>query len=219
MLNIVTIHRDQTLVQLLKKVILHEPDWFFLMEGKNFETIHDNFPKRARIDVAIMDATEIGHIKDLQLLSNQVKIIVLANIVDTPDALKSFHYGAVGYISIADFVKEIPHFIKIVIEGGVLISPIVARHLINSLTIPMAEGRRPKALKNTFNLTPKEIEVIHLVSMGYSYDKMASVMGISKNGVRFHVKNIYAKLQVNNRVEAARKWNSPIKPLDPEQEG
>jgi len=99
-------------------------------------------------------------------------------------------------------------------SGGILISPIVARHLIDSLYTPIPEG-----LKNNYLLTPKEIEVIHLLSMGYSYDKMATVMDITKNGVRFHVQNIYAKLKVNNRVDATRKWSNTNNLLDSQQEG
>ena len=214
MLNIVAIHRDLMLTQLLKKVILHEADWHFLMQEANFEHFQDHFPKRSRIDVAIMDATELDHIQDLRSLSNQVKIIVLSDVEVTLEALRAFHNGAVGYLSNAEFIKQIPYYLKIVIAGGVLLSPMIARHLIDSLSTPISESS-----KNNYHLTPKEIEVIHLISMGYSYDKIASVLNITLNGVRFHVKNIYAKLQVNNRVDAARKWNNPINPLESQQEG
>ncbi len=214
MLNIVAIHRDLMSTQLLKKVILHESDWHFLLHEANFENFHNHFPKRSRIDVAIMDSTELDHIQDLRSLSNQVKIIVLSDIEETLEALRAFHNGAVGYLSSAEFALQIPYYIKTVIAGGVLLSPMIARHLIDSLSTPISKNS-----KNNYHLTPKEIEVIHLISMGYSYDKIASVLDITLNGVRFHVKNIYAKLQVNNRVDAARKWNNPMNPLDPEQEG
>jgi DNA-binding NarL/FixJ family response regulator len=214
MFNIVAIHPDQVLTQLLEKVTLHESDWHFLMAETSFEDFHNRYPKRARIDLAIIDVTEMDRIQDLKALSKQVKIIVLTDIEVNLEALKAFHKGALGYLSKAEFITQIPYYIKTVIAGGVLVSPMIARHLIDSLTIPISES-----VKNDYLLTPKEIEVIYLLSMGYSYDKMATVMSITKNGVRYHVKNIYAKLQVNNRVDAARKWNDPIKPLDSPQEG
>jgi DNA-binding NarL/FixJ family response regulator len=214
MFNLVAIHSDLTLIQLLKHIILHEPEWHLLLTEANYQTFKDHFPKRAHIDVAILDSTEIKHIKDLKTLSSQAKVIVLSDVEDENDALKAFHNGAVGYLNSAEFKSQIPHFIKIVIAGGVLISPIIARHLIGSLSTPFSESS-----KNNYHLTPKEIEVIHLISMGYSYDKMAGVLNITKNGVRFHVRNIYVKLRVNNRVDAARKWNNSTTPLDPQQEG
>lgn len=213
MLNIVAIHSDLSLIRLLKNIILHEPDWFFLRSEADYATFRHDFPKRARIDVAIVDSSEIDHIRDLKMLSHQVKCIVISDDEAETEALRAFHSGAVGYLSVEDFKKQIPEYIKLVIDGGVLISPNVARFLINFLTIPISESS-----KNHYQLTPKEIEVIHLISMGYSYDEMANVLDITKNGVRFHVRNIYAKLQVNNRVEAARKWNNASKPLESQQE-
>jgi len=214
MLNIVTIHHDLMLVQLLEKVTLHESDWHFLMAETSFENFHNRYPKRARIDLAIIDVTEMDHIQDLKALSKQVKIIVLTHIEVNLEALKAFHKGALGYLSKAEFITQIPYYIKTVIGGGVLVSPMIARHLIDSLTIPISES-----VKNDYLLTPKEIEVIYLLSMGYSYDKMATVMSITKNGVRYHVQNIYAKLKVNNRVDATRKWNNHNNLLEYQQEG
>ena len=203
MLNIVTIHHDLMLVQLLEKVILVEADWYLLMHATNFENFKNQFPKRSRIDVAIIDTAEMVHIQALKALSTEVKIIVLSDIEVTIEALKAFHNRALGYISKAEFITQIPHNIKIVLAGGVLVSPIIARHLIDSLILPISQKRN-----NCFNLTPKEIEVIHLISMGHSYDKVASILGVTKNGVRFHIKNIYPKLNVNSRVDAVRKWNN-----------
>jgi len=214
MFNIVAIHPDQVLTQLLEKVTLPESDWHFLMAETSFEDFHNRYPKRARIDLAIIDITEMDHIQDLKALSKQVKIIVLTDIEVNLEALKAFHKGALGYLSKAEFITQIPYYIKTVIAGGVLVSPMIARHLIDSLTIPISES-----VKNDYLLTPKEIEVIYLLSMGYSYDKMATVMSITKNGVRYHVQNIFAKLKVNNRVDATRKWNNTNNLLDSQQEG
>jgi DNA-binding NarL/FixJ family response regulator len=214
MLNIVAIHPDQVLTQLLAKVTLPESDWHFLMAETSFEDFHNRYPKRARIDLAIIDVMEMDHIQDLKALSKQVKIIVLTHIEVNLEALKAFHKGALGYLSKDEFITQIPYYIKTVIGGGVLVSPMIARHLIDSLTIPISES-----VKNDYLLTPKEIEVIYLLSMGYSYDKMATVMSITKNGVRYHVQNIYAKLKVNNRVDATRKWNNHNNLLESQQEG
>ena len=214
MLNIVAIHPDQVLTQLLAKVTLPESDWHFLMAETSFEDFHNRYPKRARIDLAIIDVMEMDHIQDLKSLSKQVKIIVLTHIEVNLEALKAFHKGALGYLSKDEFITQIPYYIKTVIGGGVLVSPMIARHLIDSLTIPISES-----VKNDYLLTPKEIEVIYLLSMGYSYDKMATVMSITKNGVRYHVQNIYAKLKVNNRVDATRKWSNTNNLLDSQQEG
>lgn len=153
--------------------------------------------------IAILHFTEIEHIQDLKTLSNQVKTIVLCDIEVQMDAMRAFHSGAVGYLTSNIFQTNVYQYLKTMIAGGVLISSTIARHLIDSLILPISQKRN-----NCFNLTPKEIEVIHLISMGHSYDKVASILGVTKNGVRFHIKNIYPKLNVNSRVDAVRKWNN-----------
>ena len=203
MLNIVVIHPDMTLVETLKKVILQEPDWFLLRHEVNFESFHQNSPKRARIDIAIIHSDEIESIQDFKTLSNRVKIIVICDMETQMHAMKAFYTGADGYLKSNRFQADINYYLNTIIDGGVVISASIARHLINSLTIPS-----PEKGDNCFNLRKKEVEVIYLLSLGHSYDKVASILGITKNGVRFHIKKIYINLNVHNRLDAVRKWEN-----------
>lgn len=203
MINIVSIYPDSTFNQTLENVILYEPEWFLLVKELDFEAFLKRFPKRAHIDIAIIYVTEIDHIEDLRALSSEVKTIVLCEKEDITLAMRAFHKGAVGYGTCEGFKRQISYYIKTAINGGVLISPTIARSIIDSLIIPVSAGG-----KDNFLLKPKEIEVMHLLSLGHSYDNVAATLGISKNGVRFHVRKIYSKLKVNNRVDAVRKWNN-----------
>lgn len=201
MLNIVVIHPDVTFVKTLKNAILQEPDWFLLRHEANFESFQKGILKRARMDIAIIHSNEIEHIQDLKTLSSQVIIIVLCDIEIQMEAMRVFHNGAVGYGPTMSFQKNIVDNFKMIIAGGSYISPFIARHIINFLTIPSHPQKN-----NRFRLTSKEVEVIHLISNDSTYDEVATALGITKNGVRFHIKNIYIKLNVNNRIEAVRKW-------------
>jgi DNA-binding NarL/FixJ family response regulator len=198
----------------IENIVLHHPNWLFLHKDENFATFQSNFPKRAHIDLAIIDASQIPYIKELKSLSPSAKVIVICEAEDELDALKAFHYSAVGYINNVGFKRQISYYLEVILAGGALISPSIAKNLIDSLSIPISESS-----KNNYNLTRKEIEVIHFISMGYSYDKIGSLLDISKSGVSFHVKNIFTKLQVNNRVDAIRKWNNPNNSSDSQQEG
>jgi len=59
-------------------------------------------------------------------------------------------------------------------------------------------------LKN-FELTKREIDVLKLIAEGYSNDQIAEKMFISKNTVKSHIKNIYLKLDVKNRIQVLKK--------------
>jgi len=54
-------------------------------------------------------------------------------------------------------------------------------------------------------LTVREREVLQLLSTGLTYEKMAKQLKVSHETVKMHVKNIYRKLQVKNKIEALQK--------------
>jgi DNA-binding CsgD family transcriptional regulator len=58
-----------------------------------------------------------------------------------------------------------------------------------------------KIWKKWESLTPREQEVTALVCLGYTNGQMAARMGITEAGVKFHLRNVYAKFRVKNRVK------------------
>ncbi len=51
-------------------------------------------------------------------------------------------------------------------------------------------------------LSERELEVLRLLAAGYKYKEVAGRLVISMNTVRSHTKNVYSKLNVNNRTQA-----------------
>ncbi len=56
-----------------------------------------------------------------------------------------------------------------------------------------------------FDLTSREIEVLNLISQGFKNSEIANSLFVSQNTIKTHIKNIYVKLDVKNRVEALRR--------------
>lgn len=54
-------------------------------------------------------------------------------------------------------------------------------------------------------LTEREKEVLQLLSTGLTYEKIAVQLDVSHETVKMHLKNIYRKLQVQNKIEALQK--------------
>ena len=54
-------------------------------------------------------------------------------------------------------------------------------------------------------LTPREKEVLHLLSTGLTYEKIAAQLKVGHETVKKHLKNIYRKLDVQNKIEALNK--------------
>jgi DNA-binding NarL/FixJ family response regulator len=60
-------------------------------------------------------------------------------------------------------------------------------------------------------LTSRELEILEILSQGHSNRKIASKFEISINTVKFHLKNIYEKVQVDNRTQAVAFYNKLFK--------
>jgi DNA-binding NarL/FixJ family response regulator len=68
-------------------------------------------------------------------------------------------------------------------------------------------------------LTPREIEILQLVAEGHSNSKLARMLWVTEQTVKFHLSNIYRKLEVANRTEASR-WaqlNGLLPSVTPQQ--
>ena len=79
-------------------------------------------------------------------------------------------------------------------------NPYIARKVISLL--------HSQPQEQTFGLTERELEVIILLSKGLLYKEISEQLFISANTVKNHVKSIYKKLHVQNKVEAVNKYRS-----------
>ncbi len=61
---------------------------------------------------------------------------------------------------------------------------------------------------NKLDLSKREIEVLHLIVDGHNNDEIAQQLFVSKNTIKTHIKHIYSKLDVRNRIEVIKKVNS-----------
>ena len=78
-----------------------------------------------------------------------------------------------------------------------------AEHVVSlSPAVPLFGGA---ATSRECRLTPQETQVLALLVQGHYKKTAADVLGISVNTVSFHLKNIYAKLQVHSKTEAVVK--------------
>jgi len=121
--------------------------------------------------------------------------IVMATVYeDDKHIFKSLRNGAVGYLMKKVSPDELIQAIKDAINGGSPMSPNIARKIIQSL--------HKKNPLNNYQLSERELEILQLLSEGNSYAAIGKKIYLSVNGVGYHIRNIYRKMQVNNKSEA-----------------
>jgi DNA-binding NarL/FixJ family response regulator len=76
-------------------------------------------------------------------------------------------------------------------------------HTLHLPTLPTA-GNDQAASPVAAGLTPRELEVLQLVAEGHSNAQLARLLWVTEQTVKFHLSNIYRKLEIANRTEASR---------------
>jgi DNA-binding NarL/FixJ family response regulator len=116
------------------------------------------------------------------------------------EALKA---GASGYLlKDESFEYILDSMIQVLSEGGVPMSPRIARKALAMLRVATIE--KPQAPKEETNLTDRELEILELIVKGLNYQEIADKLIISPNTVRKHIQNIYQKLHVTTKLAAVK---------------
>jgi DNA-binding NarL/FixJ family response regulator len=128
-----------------------------------------------------------------------VPILVLTIYDNDDQVFAALCAGATGYLLKNTAPARLLESIREAVSGGAPMSPEVARRVIRLFR----EFRPPESA--SYHLTPQETELLKLLVEGHHKKTAAREMGISTNTVSFHLKNIYAKLQVHSKTEAVAK--------------
>lgn len=130
----------------------------------------------------------------------QTQFMVCSIHDDNETVFEALKCGATGYI-LKDPVTagEIIKAIRDLYNGGSPMSPFIARKVISSFqqTVSSDAGNL---------LSQREKEVLELISKGLLYKEIAQQLGVGTETVKKHLKNIYQKLHVQNKIEALNKF-------------
>ncbi len=147
-------------------------------------------------DLGLPDGNGIEFIKQLQKLKSKPKVLVITAFGDDHNVISAIEAGATGYLLKERQNTDIADAICSVLAGESPISPSIARHLLKRFQSPETEPE-------TIDVTAREIEVLQMIVKGFTFKEIAEYMEISVNTISSHVQNIYEKMSVNSRSEAA----------------
>ncbi len=155
------------------------------------------------VDINLPKKSGIECVRELKARCPKIQILMLTVYNDSKKIFESLRAGASGYLVKRTPSAEILEAIRQVHLGGSPMSAQVARMVVNSF---FQEKQGAPALPK---LSPREEEVLTLVSEGARSKEIAGQLGISITTVHTHLKHIYEKLHVRSRVEAAAKFLKP----------
>lgn len=154
-------------------------------------------PLIALIDLGLPDGSGDEFIAELAADANAVAIVTTI-FEDDGNVTRALGAGAQGYLLKSENMDVIAERLHGLARGEVALSPSVARRLLTRF-----REVEPQSLPGQVPLTPREMEVLRIIGRGLTMAETAEVLAIGINTVGSHVKNIYRKLNIASRAEAA----------------
>ena len=185
-----------------------------MIGGTNFFVCAGAFPncnnllkniEQTKPDVVLMDIEMPGMngIEAVSIIKEEypdIKILMETIFDDDEKIFESICAGAEGYILKHTPPAEIMEAIQEIYEGGSPMTPSIANRVLKMVKEKPALGN-----KETFDLSPREKEILSCLVKGMSYKMVADTCFISIETVNVHIKNIYKKLHVHSKSEAVAK--------------
>lgn len=157
------------------------------------------------VDLGLPDGCGIDAIRMVHAAWPECTIMVSTTFADEAHVIHSIEAGASGYLLKDSTADRLLADIRCLHAGGSPISPNIARYILQRFH-PSPEPASPKHQTARGipppNLSPREREVLSLITKGFTYDEIAGMLTISRNTVMTFVRRIYAKLEVKSKVEA-----------------
>jgi DNA-binding NarL/FixJ family response regulator len=147
------------------------------------------------IEMPVVDGLQ--GIKLIKQHFSHIKIIVQTAYDEDNKVFAALQLGAEGYILKSAGIAQLAQSIDEVYQGGAMMSPSIAFKVMRFFNL-----NNDTTEKREHGLSPKELEVLKMLSDGHSYKMIANAQNISYHTVNNHVKAIYKKLHVHSIGEA-----------------
>lgn len=156
-------------------------------------------PDVVLVDIGLPGMSGLDGMRLLKQRHPDLRLVALTVYEDDGRIFEALCAGASGYLLKKTPPARLLEGLKEVMSGGAPMSPEVATRVIALFR----EIRPPEHAD--CHLTPHETRLLKLVSEGHTYKTAAAELRSSVNTVDFHMRNIYAKLQVHSKSEAVAK--------------
>jgi DNA-binding NarL/FixJ family response regulator len=159
-------------------------------------------------DCNLPDGSGIDAIALLRRLQPQAEAMVISVLADEATVLNAVKAGATGYLLKDAGAIDLITSIQDLLAGHSPISPRIARLLMRTLGAPQAAKAPPTpATAPTGILTAREMDILWGIAKGFTNAEIADRLGISRQTVPVHVRNIYRKLETTTRTETVFEAN------------
>jgi DNA-binding NarL/FixJ family response regulator len=196
--RILVVEDDPVIREWLASVINASPGFVCTGECEDAETaleeVRSRPPDIVLMDIVLPGKSGIEGTKRIKQHRPDIDVLILTVHENDDMVFQALCAGAAGYLTKNITPDRLLGAISEIRNGGAPMSTNIARMVVESFR---------KSVQSP--LTPRETEVLHLLSRGMSYTMIADQLFIDGETVRSHIKNIYRKLEVNSKADAIAK--------------
>lgn len=155
--------------------------------------LKDDLPDVVLMDIELPKMNGILCTKEIKKISPKTIIIMVTVYENSETVFNALCAGASGYLTKNATSEKLITALEEALSGGAPMSINIAKMVVQSFQ------RAPETI-----LTERETEVLTKLARGSSYKSIAIDLEISPNTIKYHIKNIYDKLQVHTKEDAIR---------------
>ena len=153
----------------------------------------------ALIDLGLPDGSGVAVVTKLRDVQPEAQSVVVTIHDDDEHLFPALQAGAFGYILKEQPRELITEQLQRISQGEPPLSPSIARRVMAHFSAKA----KPQATMHNVSLTERESEVLLRVAKGYTLPEIGVQLGLSRHTIADYVKQIYRKLNVSSRAEAA----------------
>lgn len=146
-------------------------------------------------DIGLGGMSGIEGVRRYRARHPEALVLMLSVLGDDGHVFEAICAGAHGYLLKDTPPEGLRAALRELVAGGAPMTPHVARRVVSMF-------RRVPTPDADHGLSPREVDVLRALGQGHSYKTAAHALDLSVDTVRFHVRNIYAKLHVHSKSEA-----------------
>lgn len=163
-------------------------------------------PDLVLMDVRMPGSSGIDAIRMLGQHHPETAVVMLTVSEDEDDLFEAIKAGARGYLFKSLDARQLRSMIEAVERGEAAITPATAARILARWASPSGGAVVPEpgtGNNGPDRLTPRELDVLKLVTTGLRNKEIGARLGIAENTVKYHLRNILEKLHAESRTELA----------------
>ena len=158
----------------------------------------------ALVDWGLPDGNSESLIRELVAARAGAVVIVATIHDDDAHVFPALRAGASGYILKSQPREVVAAQLRRIDSGELALSPSIALRLLRHFSSPAAISQPTSASQGPpIKLTEREVDVLRLIAKGYRAPEVASLLGLMPSTVSSYIRDIYSKLDITSRAEAA----------------